>query len=60
MTITLWDGSARCQRSLVEFRAKASLAIRGMAKKNKTSSPDTPACQLATITPIALTVPQRF
>jgi hypothetical protein len=31
----------------------------GMAKKNKASSLDTPACQLATITPIALTVPQR-
>jgi hypothetical protein len=31
----------------------------GMAKKHKASSLDTPACQLATISPIALTAPQR-
>jgi hypothetical protein len=30
-----------------------------MAKKRKTSSLDTPACHLATTSPIALTAPQR-
>jgi hypothetical protein len=30
-----------------------------MARKHKASSLDTPACQLATTSPIALTEPQR-